>query len=325
MLREGAAADARYVFIALPATATGNYRYGSRTATGAAANPETTATCTGATFATPDAWLLIERSGDTLRVATATSDAGPYDTLATFTLPALASQVQVGVFSLGGSAGAITRALVSDFDVVPLDEESNLLARWRLDNSLAAEPITYNGTPVGAIAYSSRGKLGSHALSLPGTNTIYATAPYVLNPQAGDFTATAWVRLTTAANSQFILHQTGSPGRAWLYRNSSGKPCTLLGNSATVSTTILAPGVWYHVAVVKKGATDTNVQLYINGLPDGAATARTIESATGGLRIGAPKSHSTSNRNWNGQIDDVRLYNRALLPSELLTIANWFQ
>ncbi|MBC8127594.1 MAG: hypothetical protein H8M99_10690, partial [Gloeobacteraceae cyanobacterium ES-bin-144] len=68
-----------------------------------------------------------------------------------------------------------------------------------------------------------------------------------------------------------------------------------------------------------------NVQIYINGVADGVPGARTVLSSVGGLRIGAHKLPSGSNQAWNGQIDDVRVYSRALLPSEILTISNWVE
>lgn len=100
---------------------------------------------------------------------------------------------------------------------------------------------------------------------------------------------------------------------------------TFIGNVETASTTTLSTGVWHHVAVVKTGATGNNVQLYINGAADGGPAARTIETFAGGLRIGAHKSPFSTNKSWNGQIDDARIYNRALLPWEILMISNWIE
>lgn len=201
--------------------------------------------------------------------------------------------------------------------VISITVSDPLLARWRLDNSLAAEPVTYNAAAVGSLSYAT-GRIGSAALSLNGVITNYATTPFVRDP-ASAFTLTAWVYLsaTDGTTSQTILQQEGPTGRSWLYRNAAtGKLCTFLGNIETATTASLPVGQWTHVVVVNNGG---NVQLYLNGIADSSA-ARTVESSTGSLRIGAHKSGGAAN--WNGNIDDVRIYNTALTAA---TITGIFQ
>ena len=326
MLRESNAAGARHVMVAIPTGATGSYRYGSRATTNAVAS-ETTATGPGSTFTAPDTWMILQRKGDTVTIATSISSDGPFNTLGAVTLANLGATLQAGVFSSSGSVGVNARALMSGFEMIKLDVDTGISSRWKLEGNLLATPTTYNGTAVGTISYVT-GKLGSNALSLNGNSANYVNTPYVLNPQAGNFTATAWVKLVSAISGRayFILHQNtlSGTGRGWLYRNGAGKIACILGNTELASaSTLPADGNWYHVAVVKNGTTGNNIQLYINGVADGSPGARTVESCLGAMRIGAHRSPSTSNRNWNGQIDDVRIYNRALLPSEIQTIANW--
>ncbi|MCS4436946.1 LamG-like jellyroll fold domain-containing protein, partial [Aquiflexum gelatinilyticum] len=62
----------------------------------------------------------------------------------------------------------------------------------------------------------------------------------------------------------------------------------------------------------------TKSTIYINGVEDNSATYAPVQiiSNTADLRIGAI---STGNR-WNGDLDDVRLYSRALTPSEIAAL-----
>ena len=74
-------------------------------------------------------------------------------------------------------------------------------------------------------------------------------------------------------------------------------------------TTVLHTGTWYHVAVVIQGP--SSIQLYINGVDDGgtySGTGGSMAYTTTSSKIG---TSNTSNF-FNGVIDDVRVYNKAL-------------
>jgi hypothetical protein len=71
---------------------------------------------------------------------------------------------------------------------------------------------------------------------------------------------------------------------------------------------------WYHTAVTYDG---TNVTLYLNGQPDGfrAADLNTVLDPSG-LAIGTRPGSSY----WQGQLDEVMLFNRALSAGEIAAI-----
>jgi hypothetical protein len=74
--------------------------------------------------------------------------------------------------------------------------------------------------------------------------------------------------------------------------------------------------MWTHVAATFDGA---NLSLYINGAASGSqgASASTIPVGPRSLRIGADSSGGS---NFNGQIDEPRVWNRALSASEISSI-----
>jgi len=82
------------------------------------------------------------------------------------------------------------------------------------------------------------------------------------------------------------------------------------------STTTVTDGQWHHVAVVHDGS--TNIQLYIDGIADGSATTTDFNNIniTGtGARIG---TQSTNLQEFfNGQIDEVRIWNDARTAAEI--------
>jgi len=77
-------------------------------------------------------------------------------------------------------------------------------------------------------------------------------------------------------------------------------------------------GVWYHAVMTYDGA---NLKLYINGtLVDTLSLAITINPNYLPLNIGRNNSNVFY---FNGQIDDLRIYNRALSPEEIQDLYNY--
>lgn len=79
-------------------------------------------------------------------------------------------------------------------------------------------------------------------------------------------------------------------------------------------TTALTTGIWYYVATVIQGP--TNIQLYVNGVDNGGAY-----SGTGGAMAYTTTTTKIDTSNttnfFNGTLDEVSVYNRALSPAEI--------
>lgn len=97
--------------------------------------------------------------------------------------------------------------------------------------------------------------------------------------------------------------------------NASG--WTAYGGVSPVSS-FLPTGEWHHVVSVLD---DTEERLYIDGIQvdTDTATAGGI-TATGAIKIGHGLS---TGRYFDGKIDEVRIYNRALAASEVTDLYNW--
>ena len=87
------------------------------------------------------------------------------------------------------------------------------------------------------------------------------------------------------------------------------------GNQAVFSSNEFLPGQFYHVAGTYDG---TNFNLYVNGTLQGQLSEATT-MAYGEWFIG---STATISRTWNGVINEVSIYNRALSLSEIQSIYN---
>jgi hypothetical protein len=113
MLREGMAAGDRFVAVQLAAD--GSVSLWNRNATGGAV---VTSAAPGF-LVVPNAWLLVERRGDRIALATSPDDI-TYTNVGTIELPGLAQMVYAGAFSGGTSATTPGVAVIGDLEVAPI-------------------------------------------------------------------------------------------------------------------------------------------------------------------------------------------------------------
>ncbi|WOO39305.1 PKD domain-containing protein [Rubellicoccus peritrichatus] len=112
-LRETVSPDSRTVAVA--SSLTNNYQVASRAAT----TSSLTWTISTASYVYPDAWVLLERMGDDVHVAVS-SDGVTFTEIDVIALASLSPSVEVGIFSNSGSAGENSRAVFSNYTIVPL-------------------------------------------------------------------------------------------------------------------------------------------------------------------------------------------------------------
>lgn len=91
------------------------------------------------------------------------------------------------------------------------------------------------------------------------------------------------------------------------------------GNAVVAQSGIPPNGTWQHVAAVYEQSAG-RMQLYVNGLLAASAAPRpTLVSSYDEVTIGARKNSGSSytDLNFNGRIDEVAIYNRALSSNEI--------
>ncbi len=132
-------------------------------------------------------------------------------------------------------------------------------------------------------------------------------------------TLEAWVRpAVTGGTYRTVLMKEQTSNLAYaLYLNNTTKPLAdaIVGGVEKIAQygTALSANTWAHLASTYDGA---NLRLYVNGsLVKTTAATGTITVSTGALRIGA--NSIWTDEAFQGLIDEVRIYNRALTASEL--------
>jgi hypothetical protein len=149
----------------------------------------------------------------------------------------------------------------------------------------------------------------------------YVSTPFILNPGKGSFSVSAWIK--GGLPGQVIMSQTGDFGDAWIKINPSGKLMTELGGiyfGDLESEIVVTDGLWHHVGFVYD-MDSLHRLLYVDGvLVAEDATFVSGSPSGGGLHIGASKDLDAGTF-FSGLIDDVRIYNQALNPEEVSTLA----
>ena len=146
------------------------------------------------------------------------------------------------------------------------------------------------------------------------------------------FTLEAWARWdgpgpTEDAGGSIILENTlsGSFGYALSARASDNRfvfTCGTIVSSAVVSSNTFTQGLFYHVAGTYDG---TTFKLYVNGSLEGQQLDAGTPTWGNFWSIGANPAFARNGgfpRTWNGVIDEVSIYNRALSMSEIQAIYN---
>jgi hypothetical protein len=176
----------------------------------------------------------------------------------------------------------------------------------------------HTGTASGT-AWSSTGRFGN-ALAFNGVNSrVNIPDDSALQLTTG-MTIEAWVNPATLTGWRSVVMKESATGLAYaLYAHDGTRPAGYLNTGLATDfgvngTTALQVNTWTHLATTYDGAA---MKLYINGVLVGTRpTTGTILTTTSPLRIGGDVPWGEY---FSGLIDEVRIYNRALTPTEIQT------
>jgi|GEM_PF-670287 len=254
-------------------------------------------------------------------------------TAAALIAPALSITYAPNGTDASGNAGTLPP------DVSPPTNDSPLAKAdhyWRFDEETGTVLYDSIGGRHGAVEYAQRvpGKVNG-ALAFNG-QTGYATLPQnepVWLPQ-NDFTVTAWVWFNTGTSTSspyddemlldlnFIDYRSSGFGMGYcLLRQRDA--CQILFGVATKTsslerlntTTSLYKNRWYHIAAVRRGATQ---EVYVNGRLDGTrnCSPQPVAQYSGSdnqVSIGRyTEKNSGSRQLLDGKLDEVAIFDEAL-------------
>ena len=180
------------------------------------------------------------------------------------------------------------------------------------------------GTGDGTITNATRvtGKFGT-ALSFNGTDSVVAINNLMASAVSSNMTIEAWVKPATAGNNWRPVIGKSYKGSQLSYviqgATPQGVPSLYIApaSSNLLASAPLPTNTWSHIAATFDG---TTVRLYVNGsLSASQAQSGAPTPSNDPLTIG---SDGLLESFWNGAIDEVRIYNRALSATEIQTDMN---
>jgi hypothetical protein len=206
-----------------------------------------------------------------------------------------------------------------------------LIGYWRFaGNALDATGCDHDGTVAGASLVPDVDGTPDSAYAFDGVDDVIDLGAASSLELALPVTISAWVRHDCAALCQIFANDLGGIlSGVWLQIDSADKLRVGFGDGTglavsdlrrAISTTTIAPNVWTHVAGVIQGS--TSMALYVNGVRESVIT---LEGSGGPLAYTGSDAlignSATSTFPFEGDIDEIRFYARALSDEEIMGLA----
>jgi type II secretory pathway component PulJ len=226
-------------------------------------------------------------------------------------------------YPTGNETGDLLLAVISN----TASADSSLVGWWKFDDGSGTSAIDSsgngnNGTLINGPTWAIDGKI-SGALSFNGVNQ-YVDMGNVLNAGSGDLTVAAWFKTSVAGDSDqgIVAKRNNSFGNEDGYSITINAPGSDFGDGVTGEDdngpgVKVSADVWHQMVMTISRGSELK-STYIDGTLDFTDSISGIGSQNNSLdlRIGA----SGNGRYFNGLIDDVRIYNRALSSSEVAAL-----
>lgn len=268
--------------------------------------------------------------GGNLRIATNWNNSNPFtgslDDARIYTRALSATEVanlyksynsQISLQSSGGSSVNLTNGLVGEWDFT--------------GNAKDSTPYSDNGTVSGATLTTDRFGNTNSAYSFNGTAFITLGSNLFSSNNSG--TLSMWVKPSTIASTQSFWGDAFSSGDLMRFYQPLSDPTTVAiqfdhgGTNNAINTphNTLTTTNWYHVVVTSNGSSWT---IYVNGVAQtlgviaGSNQGQWLSSLSGNTYTMYIGQGASGYSNFNGLIDDVRIYNRALSVAEVSALYN---
>ncbi|MEG3972879.1 DUF4347 domain-containing protein, partial [Microcoleus sp. T2B6] len=200
---------------------------------------------------------------------------------------------------------------------------AGLLGYWKFDEAVGTTAVdaagrnndgTLNSATWSSIEAPKTTTLqlnGSNSVSIANSSTFNLTSAITVEAsfKSNGFSK-AWESIISKGDSSWRIARGGGPtgtGNSLEFAIGTG------GTQVVVGTTNVNDGQWHHVAAVYNGST---MSLYIDGVLQGTLNGvAAIPTNTFDVLIGA--NQEVTGRNFNGQIDEVRVWNTARTQAQI--------
>ena len=208
---------------------------------------------------------------------------------------------------------------------------TGLVAVWSMDDGAGTivrdgSSNALHGQLVGAAASEWTAGHTAGSLRLRPEAFVQVPSAPAINAIEDQISISAWIRLEAeAAEVQTILGRqegTGFDNTFWFGVRGSALRFAVGGPSVESAAGSVAVGRWIHVAATYDSQA---MRVYVDGRAAGErALADAIAPSSRQVTLGADVNGSNPDRGdrfWRGQLDEVRLYEVALSPADIATLA----
>jgi type II secretory pathway pseudopilin PulG len=223
----------------------------------------------------------------------------------------------------------------SDLSLSPIND-AGLVAYWNFDEGTGTAANDRsgngnNGTLTNGPAWAAGGdcKAGG-CLSFDGSDDYVEVGNPASLAITGPLTITAWARVMQGGGTYKLIvsrgkwdnggytmgwHAGSNPGTAYGFARKNDNTTYAWANSSSV----LSLGTWNFIAYVYDGDT---VKIYANGGSTTYPSGNTPSIYNAAKNVNLGRESGTSSYAFNGYMDDVRIYNRALSMAEISSLYN---
>ena len=204
--------------------------------------------------------------------------------------------------------------------------EFGLVSYWPLDSDLLDTFDDNHGTEDGGVIPFETGKFGN-AINLDGTQNVIITGgdESEFDFTGGSMTVSVWCTAATINTGWQCLIAKGEENGWRIHRRSNDIPEEFswtggAGDTPAHGTAITIGGeqeTWHHLVGVTEGVSGVE-SLYIDGVEVATKSGAALGDRTNRMRIG--ENPDALGRGWNGKVDDVAIWARALSPDEIAEI-----
>ncbi|MDB6122210.1 MAG: sulfatase [Pedosphaera sp.] len=164
----------------------------------------------------------------------------------------------------------------------------------------------------------------NRALDFNGTNSFVSITGFNGITGNNARTCAAWIKTTAASNMSIISWGPNATGNKWTFLIQAGTVCLEVTGGWVQGSRLINDGQWHHVACTfqNDGTPDvTDVKLYVDGTLESVSSSQA--QAINTIFMEAVKIGSdVQDRFFDGAIDEVRVYNRALSATEIASLYN---
>ncbi|MCX5283932.1 LamG domain-containing protein [Streptomyces sp. NBC_00198] len=204
------------------------------------------------------------------------------------------------------------------------------VGHWKLDDpagsrSAAAETGTAAraGTGVTFGGPAPSGTEATATVSLDGTGHGFLTPDVPATDLRKSFAVSAWVRPAETGRTMTVASQdaAGKPGfTLGLRAEDSGPAWSFAIGGTRITGGAPETGEWAHVLGLYDAETG-KARLYVNGHEVGTAADATPTEASGAFQIGRARGTAGYRDRWHGEVGDVRVHDRVVVPDEVTELA----